>query len=98
MSSRGATSGTMTEAEMAQRLEEAELEAVSETDEQVKKLEEIRKEYVNLKGTLKRLPEELTHNVMVPFGKKAFMPGKLVHTNEILVLLGICPRSLWSRY
>ena len=24
----------------------------------------------------------------VPFGKLAFMPGKLVHTNEILVLLG----------
>ena len=24
----------------------------------------------------------------VPFGKFAFMPGKLVHTNEILVLLG----------
>ena len=24
----------------------------------------------------------------VPFGPLAFMPGKLVHTNEILVLLG----------
>ena len=24
----------------------------------------------------------------VPFGKLAFMPGQLVHTNEILVLLG----------
>ena len=24
----------------------------------------------------------------VPFGQKAFMPGQLVHTNEILVLLG----------
>ena len=24
----------------------------------------------------------------VPFGKKAFMPGQLIHTNEILVLLG----------
>lgn len=89
--SSGATptgNGVITEVEMAQRLEEAELTAVSESDEQIKKLEEIREEYENLKGTLKRLPDELTHDVMVPFGKKAFMPGKLVHTNEILVLLG----------
>lgn len=26
--------------------------------------------------------------VMVPFGSLAFMPGRLLHTNEILVLLG----------
>ena len=26
--------------------------------------------------------------VMVPLTSKAFMPGELVHTNEILVLLG----------
>jgi unconventional prefoldin RPB5 interactor 1 len=25
---------------------------------------------------------------MVPFGPKAFFPGQLKHTNEILVLLG----------
>ena len=83
-----ATSGGMTEAEMAQRLDEAELEAVKETKEQVKKLEEIKAEYESLKTTLRRLPEEISHDVMVPMGKKAFMPGKLVHTNEILVLLG----------
>ena len=27
-------------------------------------------------------------NVQVPFGKMAFMPGRLIHTNEILVHLG----------
>jgi unconventional prefoldin RPB5 interactor 1 len=26
--------------------------------------------------------------MQVPFGKFAFMPGKLYHTNEIMVLLG----------
>ena len=34
--------------------------------------------------------------IQVPFGKFAFMPGHLVHTNEILVLLGdnwFCERS-----
>merc|ERR1719365_131974 len=34
------------------------------------------------------LSDCMTHKVMVPFTSKAFMPGKLVHTNEILVLLG----------
>ncbi len=28
------------------------------------------------------------HDVMVPLGAMAFMPGELVHTNEIMVLLG----------
>jgi len=28
------------------------------------------------------------HDVMVPLGPMAFMPGELVHTNEIMVLLG----------
>ena len=30
----------------------------------------------------------LFSNLKVPISKYAFMPGKLVHTNEILVLLG----------
>lgn len=28
------------------------------------------------------------HDIMVPLGPKAFMPGQIVHTNEVLVLLG----------
>ena len=85
----GATSGmAMTEEQMALRLDEAELEALRETKEQIEKLGEIKKEYEELKTTLERLPKELSHDIMVPMGKKAFMPGKLVHTNEILVLLG----------
>ncbi|PRQ20209.1 putative prefoldin [Rosa chinensis] len=35
-----------------------------------------------------RLPEHLHHDIMVPFGKAAFFPGRLVHTNEFMVLLG----------
>jgi hypothetical protein len=37
---------------------------------------------------LETITDKTTHEVMVPFTKKAFMPGRLVHTNEILVLLG----------
>nr|XP_011465595.1 PREDICTED: RNA polymerase II subunit 5-mediating protein homolog isoform X2 [Fragaria vesca subsp. vesca] len=40
---------------------------------------------INLVG---RLPDHLHHDIMVPFGKAAFFPGRLVHTNEFMVLLG----------
>ncbi|XP_020588538.1 RNA polymerase II subunit 5-mediating protein homolog [Phalaenopsis equestris] len=37
---------------------------------------------------VQKLPEELSHHIMVPFGGAAFFPGRLIHTNEFLVLLG----------
>lgn len=42
----------------------------------------------NLINQVQSLPDELHHNIMVPFGKVAFFPGSLIHTNEFLVLLG----------
>ncbi|XP_057537708.1 uncharacterized protein LOC130815307 [Amaranthus tricolor] len=42
----------------------------------------------NLINIVRRLPDELHHHIMVPFGKAAFFPGRLVHTNEFMVLLG----------
>ncbi|CAO2841513.1 unnamed protein product [Amaranthus hypochondriacus] len=42
----------------------------------------------NLINIVQRLPDELHHHIMVPFGKAAFFPGRLVHTNEFMVLLG----------
>jgi unconventional prefoldin RPB5 interactor 1 len=47
-----------------------------------------RDDYLNLRARLETLPHDLRHDVMVPISKVAFMPGKLVNTNEILVLLG----------
>ncbi|XP_031493996.1 uncharacterized protein LOC116260060 [Nymphaea colorata] len=41
-----------------------------------------------LKKVVQKLPDELSHDIMVPFGKAAFFPGKIVHTNEFMVLLG----------
>jgi len=49
---------------------------------------EHRDAYCKLKGKLDTLSDTMQHKVMVPFTSKAFMPGHLVHTNEILVLLG----------
>ena len=45
-------------------------------------------DYEELRQTLHTLPERVEHRVMVPFGKMAFFPGTLRHTNEIMVLLG----------
>ena len=39
-------------------------------------------------GMLQQLPEQMSHEVMVPVAGCAFFPGSIVHTNEILVLLG----------
>ena len=44
--------------------------------------------YSTLQDKLHTLSDTMRHQVMVPFTSKAFMPGQLVHTNEILVLLG----------
>ncbi|KAJ2472175.1 hypothetical protein EV174_005862, partial [Coemansia sp. RSA 2320] len=45
-------------------------------------------EYRQLQTTLLELPDETEYDAMIPVGPLAFFPGKLVHTNEILVLLG----------
>ena len=76
-----------------------DLSALSRLTEQVSSKAEVtrekgrqmmkhRSDYVKLKTKLETLSDEMEHSVMVPMTSKAFMPGKLVHTNEILVLLG----------
>ncbi|KAI8089756.1 Prefoldin subunit-domain-containing protein [Halteromyces radiatus] len=45
-------------------------------------------EYNALETQLQTLSDETVRPAMIPFGKLAFMPGKLIHTNEITVYLG----------
>ncbi|KAJ1720048.1 uri1, prefoldin-like chaperone [Coemansia erecta] len=49
---------------------------------------EYRDEYHLLQKTLTTLPSETTYSALIPAGPLAFFPGHLIHTNEILVLLG----------
>ncbi len=65
--------------------QEATLESNRERGQKFCKLKE---DYIKLKETISKLPEQTSRPAMVPLGKKAFMPGRIVHTNEILVLLG----------
>uniref|UniRef100_A0A1B6C309 Unconventional prefoldin RPB5 interactor n=1 Tax=Clastoptera arizonana TaxID=38151 RepID=A0A1B6C309_9HEMI len=47
-----------------------------------------KKELEDVDARLLSFRDQLTHPIMVPVGKKAFMKGTLDHTNEILVSLG----------
>eukprot|EP00088_Acartia_fossae_P027391 TRINITY_DN2814_c0_g1_i11.p1 TRINITY_DN2814_c0_g1~~TRINITY_DN2814_c0_g1_i11.p1 ORF type:complete len:406 (-),score=121.92 TRINITY_DN2814_c0_g1_i11:26-1243(-) len=70
------------------KLQEGVEKKLEENRVQSSKLQEHKKRYVKLDERLTSLPDRISHDVMVPFTTKAFMPGKLVHTNEIQVLLG----------
>lgn len=70
------------------RLKEEQEKVLASTDEKIEQWQKFKSDYKALKDRLKTLPDKVTHDVMVPFGSLAFMPGKLVHTNEITVLLG----------
>ncbi|XP_010475002.1 PREDICTED: unconventional prefoldin RPB5 interactor-like protein [Camelina sativa] len=63
-------------------------EKIGEKRVEMNRLQQFVDENDNLINLVKKLPDQLHHNVMVPFGKIAFFPGRLIHTNECLVLLG----------
>ncbi|XP_067124541.1 unconventional prefoldin RPB5 interactor 1-like isoform X1 [Centruroides vittatus] len=56
--------------------------------QQIEQWKKFKSDYENLKNRLETLADKISYDVMVPLGPLAFMPGKLVHTNEITVLLG----------
>ncbi|GIY12002.1 unconventional prefoldin RPB5 interactor [Caerostris extrusa] len=45
-------------------------------------------DYEALNQRLETLPDALSYDITVPFGSSAFTMGKIVHTNEVMVLLG----------
>ncbi|XP_023604270.1 unconventional prefoldin RPB5 interactor-like, partial [Myotis lucifugus] len=56
--------------------------------ERIQHWQQVEDDYGALQERLGTLPDKLSYSIMVPFGPFAFMPGKLVHTNEVTVLLG----------
>ncbi|ESR60518.1 hypothetical protein CICLE_v10015278mg [Citrus x clementina] len=63
-------------------------DALSEKQQELERVKEFISDNTNLINLVQKLPEELHHDIMVPFGKAAFFPGRLIHTNEFMVLLG----------
>ncbi|KAL2093794.1 hypothetical protein ACEWY4_011106 [Coilia grayii] len=70
------------------RLREEHKKVVKGCEGQIEHWRKVEKDYDSLQERLKTLPDQLSYDIMVPFGPLAFMPGKLVHTNEVTVLLG----------
>eukprot|EP00123_Amoebidium_parasiticum_P001127 comp12154_c0_seq1/m.6905 comp12154_c0_seq1/g.6905 ORF comp12154_c0_seq1/g.6905 comp12154_c0_seq1/m.6905 type:complete len:365 (-) comp12154_c0_seq1:299-1393(-) len=63
-------------------------EAYRHREEELEKWRGYLRDYEALERRLATLPDKTKHEIMVPLGPLAFMPGQIVHTNEILVLLG----------
>jgi len=70
------------------RLLAAQNKKLEELKQRVGQLCKYKDDFDAVRTRLVTLPDRLSHEVMVPLGKVAFVPGRLKHTNEILVLLG----------
>ncbi|MEQ2255659.1 uri1, prefoldin-like chaperone, partial [Ilyodon furcidens] len=70
------------------RLREEHQKVVKECQSRIQHWKKVLGDYEALDNRLRTLPDQLCYEIMVPFGPLAFMPGKLVHTNEVTVLLG----------
>lgn len=70
------------------RLREEQEKVVTNCQEKIQHWEKVDNDYSALQERLRTLPDKLSYDIMVPFGPLAFMPGRLVHTNEVTVLLG----------
>ncbi|XP_018408596.1 PREDICTED: unconventional prefoldin RPB5 interactor 1 [Nanorana parkeri] len=70
------------------RLQEEQNKVVSGCQEKIQHWKKVESDYDALQERLGSLPDKLSYDMMVPFGPLAFMPGRLVQTNEVTVLLG----------
>jgi len=70
------------------RMLERTAQELKERREELVRLQKAADDYEELEETLRTLPARVERPMLVPYGKLAFFPGVMVHTNEIMVLLG----------
>ncbi|XP_076340512.1 uncharacterized protein LOC143241002 [Tachypleus tridentatus] len=70
------------------KLKEDQRKALEKCEEKIEQWEKFKNDYESLKERLTTLPDVISYEIMVPFGPQAFIPGSLVHTNQVKVLLG----------
>ncbi|XP_011081368.1 RNA polymerase II subunit 5-mediating protein homolog isoform X2 [Sesamum indicum] len=75
-------------AEEAQKASRRVQDTIAERQQQLDQLKGFIDDNISVINLVQKLPDETHHNIMVPFGKAAFFPGRLIHTNEFMVLLG----------
>ncbi|CAG8526795.1 8109_t:CDS:2 [Funneliformis caledonium] len=86
--SKGDSSNQSSTSEQTQLYRSKLERVVLNTSESLETWKSFERDYKSLKDTLEEINHETEHKIMVPIGNKAFMPGKLIHTNEILAMLG----------
>ncbi|PSS05701.1 RNA polymerase II subunit 5-mediating protein [Actinidia chinensis var. chinensis] len=90
----GQVKGTVTKLSSLFPVEEAQKaakrveETIAERQKELNLVGDFIADNRGLINLVQKLPDELHHDIMVPFGKAAFFPGRLIHTNKFLVLLG----------
>ncbi|KAG9446241.1 hypothetical protein H6P81_012369 [Aristolochia fimbriata] len=90
----GGVKGTVTPLASVFPVEEAQkaVQRVGDTITQRQKELDHLRQFISdnraLINLVQKLPDEISHEIMVPFGRAAFFPGRLIHTNELMVLLG----------
>ncbi|XP_063948632.1 uncharacterized protein LOC108216114 isoform X1 [Daucus carota subsp. sativus] len=72
----------------ARKASQRVLDTLVEHERELHQLNQFVSDNNNVIDLVQRLPEQLHHDIMVPFGKAAFFPGRIIHTNEFKVLLG----------
>lgn len=70
------------------RLLEEQQKALSQTDNRIEILKLHMEEYARLKARLEDTSKLFSKCVILPFSPRAFVTGRLVHTNEVLIYLG----------
>ncbi|KMY96372.1 unconventional prefoldin RPB5 interactor-like protein [Drosophila simulans] len=67
------------------RREDALLQALQTNASETERWEAFKRDYESTVRNLDKFAQNLSVEVMVPIGRKALMPGELIHTNELLV-------------
>ncbi|KAK4344653.1 hypothetical protein RND71_034829 [Anisodus tanguticus] len=74
-------------AEEAQKASKRVQDTIADRRKQLDLLRDFVADNNSLINLVQLLPDQLHHDIMVPFGKAAFFPGRLNHTNEFLTFL-----------
>ncbi|VDP21621.1 unnamed protein product [Echinostoma caproni] len=78
----------MTDTQSLQRLLREQDVGIRKTDDEITALLAFKADYQTLITKLHDFPKAVSRPAILPFGRKALVPGRLIHTNELLVHLG----------
>ncbi|KAG8177373.1 hypothetical protein JTE90_015928 [Oedothorax gibbosus] len=70
------------------RLKEEQQKVLLACEQKITQWEKFKEDYASLQKRLETFPDALSYDITVPFGTQAFAKGKVVKTNEVMVLLG----------